>query len=99
MDLKAHWQMVNMSWAFSNRCRHKKTHNREGFLHTFPSPGKLGGISGITINGIPFATMADIIDEELSKDGGKRIDSILGITINGIPFATMALFLSSRAFL
>ena len=40
--------------------------------------------------------MADIIDEELSKDGGKRIDSILGITINGIPFATMASYLMEK---
>ncbi|MCL4342303.1 MAG: orotate phosphoribosyltransferase-like protein [Candidatus Thermoplasmatota archaeon] len=40
--------------------------------------------------------MADIIDEELSKDGGKKIDSILGITINGIPFATMASYLMEK---
>ncbi len=40
--------------------------------------------------------MADIIDEESSKDGGKRIDSILGITINGIPFATMASYLMEK---
>lgn len=40
--------------------------------------------------------MADIIDEETSKDPQKRVDSILGITINGIPFATMVSYMMEK---